>query len=418
MISTKPFAISKEMVWEAYKAVKANRGGPGVDGQSLTAFEGDLGNNLYRIWNRLASGAYFPPPVRRVEIPKRDGGVRHLGIPTVGDRVAQTVVKSYLEAMVEPHFHPDSYGYRPGRSAHQAVTQTRVRCWRYKWVLDLDIKGFFDNLDHHLVMRAVRRFTDCRWVLLYVERWLKADVELPSGQLEARDRGTPQGGVVSPVLANMFLHLAFDEWMRVHHPGKPFERYADDVVVHCETQADAEKVRAQIGKRMGRCKLELHPEKTQVVCVDPQYRGPVATKFDFLGFTFRPRRARSRKGVIFVSYGPAISDKAAVGLRQTIRRGWSLPRRTPMSLDAIAKMINPVLRGWLHYYGHFRPSAMVSVLRGLNMSLRLWCMRKYKRFKRRPKAAMAWLARIARTQPGLFAHWRIAGLMPTASAGR
>ena len=352
-----------------------------------------------------------------MEIPKRDGGVRPLGIPTVGDRIAQTVVKQHLEPIVEPHFHPDSYGYRVGRSAHQAVGRARERCWRFKWVLDLDIRSFFDNLDHALVMRAVRRFTDCTWVLLYVERWLGADVVLSDGRREQRHRGTPQGGVISPLLANIFLHLALDQWMQETCPDLPFERYADDMIVHCRSEAQARWIREQIDARLRRCGLELHPEKTRIVCCDVADRGRV-TSFDFLGFTFRPRAARARNGQIFATFGPAISRKAAKGLRDTIRRGWRLPSRTPMSLEELAKMINPVLRGWIRYYGRFRPSALVSVLRGLNLSLRLWAMRKFKRFKRRPRAAMAWLCRIARTERGYFAHWEIAGLTPTAVAGR
>ena len=418
MSTTKPFAISKRMVWEAYKAVKANRGAPGVDGQSLEAFEGNLSNNLYRVWNRLASGAYQPPPVLRVEIPKRDGGVRCLGIPTVSDRIAQAVVKRHLEDIVEPHFHPDSYGYRPGRSAHQAVAQARSRCWRHKWVLDLDIKGFFDNLDHELVLRAVRRFTDCRWALLYIERWLKADVVLPTGEREKRDRGTPQGGVISPLLANIFLHLAVDQWLHESFPDAPFERYADDMIVHCRSQVEAEKMRQQIGERLRRCKLELHPEKTRVVCTDTLRRNSETKPFDFLGFTFRPRLARSKAGVIFLSYSPAISDKAGKGLRQVIRRTWRLPRRTTMSLEELAKMINPALRGWIQYYGHFRPSELGSVLRNLNLSIRLWAMRKFKRFKHKPQAAMVWLGRIAQRKPALFAHWEIASLVPHPAVGR
>jgi RNA-directed DNA polymerase len=417
MITTKPFAISKKMVWEAFKAVKANQGSPGADGQSIEAFEGDLENNLYRLWNRLASGTYFPPPVLRVEIPKRDGGVRALGIPTVGDRIAQAVVKMHLESLVEPHFHSDSYGYRPGRSAHQAVERTRERCWRFKWVLELDIKAFFDNLDHALVMRAVRRFTDSRWVLLYVERWLCAEIVLADGSHERRHRGTPQGGVISPLLANIFLHLALDQWMRETLPDVPFERYADDVVVHCWTEKQARWVREQIDTRLRRCGLELHPEKTRVVCCDVADRERVAS-FDFLGFTFRPRTAKAMNGQIFTTYGPGISSKAAKGIRETARRTWRLPRRTSMTLDELAKMMNPALRGWIRYYGRFRPSELVSVLRGINLSLRQWVMRKHKRFKRRPQAAMTWLKRIALAERGYFAHWEIAGLTPTVKAGR
>jgi RNA-directed DNA polymerase len=418
MSVAKPFAISKRMVWEAYKAVKSNRGAPGADGQSLESFEGDLENNLYKLWNRLASGAYFPPPVKRVEIPKRDGGVRVLGIPTVGDRVAQAVVKAYLEEIVEPHFHPDSYGYRPGRSAHQAVERTKERCWRFKWVLDLDIKAFFDNLDHGLVMRAVRRFTDCAWVLLYVERWLVAEVVMPDGSREQRNRGTPQGGVVSPLLANMFLHFAVDQWLLEKCPDVPFERYADDMIVHCWSERQAIWMRAQIGERLKRCGLQLHPDKTRIVCCDVRPGRSRSECFDFLGFTFRKRLARARSGQLFVTYGPAISRKAAKGLRATIRRTWRLPARTSMNLQELAKMMNPAIRGWIRYYGRFRRSALVSALRTINPSLRLWVMRKYKRFKHRPLAAAAWLQRIARVEPGLLAHWEIGGLLPTARAGR
>ena len=418
MTPSKPFAISKEMVWEAYKAVKANKGAPGIDGQSIESFEQNLGRNLYCIWNRLASGSYFPPPVLQVEIPKRDGGVRELGIPTVGDRVAQTVVAMHLVPITERRFHPDSYGYRPGRSAHEAVEQARQRCWRYAWVLDLDIRSFFDSLDHPLVMRAVQRFTDDRWVLLYVERWLKASVRRPDGRVEPRLRGTPQGGVVSPVLANIFLHLAFDQWMRDCFVDVPFERYADDIVVHCRTRAEAERMRHRIEERLLRCGLQLHPEKTRIVCCRPDVKTVGAKSFDFLGFTFQPRVAKSRFGKFFVTFSPAISGKAAKSLRATMRRKWRMPNRTEMSLDELAKKVNPALRGWIQYYGRFRPSELGSVFRGINLALRLWAMRKYKRFKRRPRAAMAWLRRIAMKDRGLFAHWKITGLAPSVVAGR
>lgn len=412
MTPAKPFAISKRMVWEAYKAVKANQGAPGVDGQSLEDFERNLASNLYRIWNRLASGTYFPPPVLQVEIPKRDGGVRVLGIPTVGDRVAQTVVAMQLGPIAERQFHPDSYGYRHGRCAHDAVEQARKRCWRYAWVLDLDIRSFFDSLDHALVMRAVRRFTEERWMLLYIERWLKASVVRPDGRSELRSRGTPQGGVVSPVIANMFLHLAFDRWMHERCIEVPFERYADDIVVHCRSKAEAEQMQHQIAERLERCGLQLHPEKTRIVCCHTDAAAEESKRFDFLGFTFQPRVAKSRTGQIFVSFGPAISGAAGKRLRAMMRRTWRIPRRTKMSLEEIAKKINPVLRGWIRYYGRFRPSVLVSVLRGLNLALRLWAMRKYKRFRKRPQTVMAWLAGIAAKERGLFAHWEIPGLAP------
>ena len=353
-----------------------------------------------------------------MEIPKRDGGLRKLGIPTVGDRVAQTVVKMYLEPIVERTFHPDSYGYRPGRSAHQAVEQARRRCWQHDWVLDLDIRSFFDSIDHALMMRAVKRFTNCRWVLLYVERWLKADVQLACGRVEKRSQGTPQGGVASPVLANMFLHLAFDQWMTENFADVPFERYADDVVVHCRSKVQAEFMRDQIDRRLQQCGLQLHPQKTRVVCCRSNKPSSVARSFDFLGFTFQPRVAKNKAGRLFTTFGPAISRTAANEIRRTIRRLWRLPQRTGMGLDEIASMANPVLRGWINYYGRFRPSALVGVFRTLNLSLRLWVMRKYKRFKGRPRAAMQWLVDISRRECGLFAHWKYPSLLPTVKAGR
>lgn len=325
MDKAKPFCIAKREVWEAYKQVKANRGAAGVDGQSIAEFDEDLSNNLYRIWNRMSSGSYLPPPIRRVDIPKGDGKTRPLGIPTVADRVAQMVVKRYLEPILEPVFHDDSYGYRPGRSAHHALSVTRQRCWRYDWVLDLDIKGFFDNIDWTLLMRAVRRHTDCKWVLLYVERWLNAPVCMPDGTLAIREKGTPQGAVISPILANLFLHYAFDRWMQEHHPSILFERYADDVVCHCRSESEALALRHALEGRLAACKLELHPDKTKIVyCKDANRRGNYPQqRFDFLGYTFRPRTAMNRSGELFVSFSPAVSEKAAKAMRMKIRR-WKL----------------------------------------------------------------------------------------------
>jgi RNA-directed DNA polymerase len=262
--NAKPYSISKNSVWEAWKKVRANQGAAGVDAESVAEFEADLKNNLYKLWNRMSSGSYFPPPVRMVAIPKSGGGKRMLGIPTVTDRVAQMVAKVYLEPKLEPRFHPDSYAYRPGKSALDAVGKARERCWQYDWVLDLDIRGFFDNLDHDLLMRAVRAHTDCRWILLYVERWLKAPAQREDGTLVAREKGTPQGGVISPLLANLFLHYEFDEWMRRNYPHIPFERYADDIIVHCKSETQAKQRRDAIEQRLGECNLQLHPEKTRI----------------------------------------------------------------------------------------------------------------------------------------------------------
>ena len=410
----KPFCISKRIVWEAYKRVKANRGAAGVDEISITEFEKDMKNNLYKLWNRMSSGSYFPPPVRSVEIPKSSGGQRVLGIPTVADRIAQTVVKMYLEPKLEPHFHRDSYGYRPGKSAVQAVGVARERCWRYDWVLDMDIQGCFDNLDHELLMRAVRRHTDCRWMLLYIERWLKAPAQQPDGALVQREKGTPQGGVISPLLANLFLHYAFDEWMRRNSPYVPFERYADDAIVHCKSEKQARWLKEAIGKRMAECKLELHPEKTKIVyCKDVDRRGNYPReKFDFLGYTFRPRRSKNRWGKYFVNFTPAVSDKAAREMRRTMR-GWRLHLRSDKTLEDISRMFNPILRGWINYYGRYYRSALYPTFRVLDRTLVRWATRKYKRLRGHPRRATHWLGRIARREPYLFAHWEI-GLRPAA----
>lgn len=406
----KPFHIPKKLVLEAYLRVKASDGGPGVDGQTVENFEEDLKGNLYRIWNRMSSGSYFPPPVKLVVIPKSDGRERRLGVPTVADRVAQNVVKMVLEPIVEPQFHRDSYGYRPNRSAHDAVARARERCWRYDWVLDLDIRAFFDTLDHQLVMRAVQRYTRCRWILLYVERWLNAPMRLEDGSLEERKSGTPQGGVVSPVLANIFMHLAFDAWMAESYPEVPFERYADDVVLHCRTEAQVRDVQRAVTQRLARCRLEAHPQKTKIVyCRDSNRRGQYPeTRFDFLGYTFRPRRARNRAGELFTSFSPAVSDTAAKAMRRTMRRNWRIARRTDKSLSDLAHMFNPTMRSWIAYYGRFYRSALVPVFRPLNYALVNWAMRKYKkRFKGHKSRTWEWLLSAARRDPTLFAHWEI-----------
>jgi RNA-directed DNA polymerase len=404
----KPFPITKRQVWEAYKRVKANQGGAGVDAQSLAEFAEDLENNLYKLWNRLASGSWMPPPVKRVEIPKADGGVRGLGVPTVADRIAQTVVKQALEPELEKLFHPDSYGYRPGKSAHQAIGQARKRCWRYDWVVDLDIKGFFDTIDWDLMMRAVRHHTQENWVLLYIERWLCAEVQMPDGSRQSRERGTPQGGVVSPLLANLFLHYTFDAWMQRTYPQIPFERYADDALCHCRTKEEAEDLKAALEQRFAECRLELHPEKTKIVyCKDDDRDLEYScTRFDFLGYTFRPRRSKNRWGKYFINFSPAISNQAAKAIRQEVR-SWRLQLRSDKDLDDLARMFNAVIRGWVNYYGAFYKSALYPTLQHIDRKLARWATRKFKRLRRHRRRAEQWLRRIARRQPGLFAHWRL-----------
>jgi RNA-directed DNA polymerase len=412
---TKSYVIPKIHVWEAYQRVRKNQGAAGVDGQSLGAFEKDLKNNLYKVWNRMSSGTYFPPPVRLVEIPKGNGGKRPLGIPTVADRVAQTVVKMVLEPLVEPEFHEDSYGYRPGKSALDAVGKARERCWEADWVIDLDIKGFFDNLDHELVERAVAWHTDSPWVRLYIGRWLRAPVQKTDGSLEARTKGTPQGGVVSPLLANLFLHYAFDAWMQRNFRCIRFERYADDAVVHCRSEREARRVLEAIRGRLAQCGLELHPEKTRIVyCKDDDRPGKYETiRFDFLGYTFQPRRAKNRWGKYFVSFLPAISTKAAKSIRKRIREWRMASTRNNQRLEDLARLTDPVVRGWMNYYGRYYRSKCVQVLRHLNEALAAWARRKYKRFRRRERAAMHWLGRIAQRDPNLFVLWQL-GVRPEA----
>jgi group II intron reverse transcriptase/maturase len=408
MDNAKPFCISKREVWGAYKRVKANQGAAGVDGQSIEQFEEDLENNLYRLWNRMCSGSYFPPPVRRVDIPKGDGQTRPLGIPTVSDRIAQMVVQRYLEPIVERLFHDDSYGYRPGRSAHQALSVARQRCWRYDWVLDLDIKSFFDTIDWELLLRALRRHTECKWVLLYVERWLKAPVGMPDGTLAGRNQGTPQGAVISPLLANLFLHYAFDRWMAEKHPDIPFERYADDIICHCVSEAQARALKEALAQRLMQCRLELHPHKTKIVyCKDANRRGSYPEqRFDFLGYAFRPRSSKTRQGKLFVSFAPAVSEKAAKAIRERIRR-WRLHHRNDLALEEIARWTRPILMGWVRYYGRFHASVLRSALRTLDDFLVRWAQRKYKRLLAHKRRAWQWLWRVHARQPDLFAHWAL-----------
>ena len=408
----KPFEIPKQMVWEAYQRVKANKGAAGVDGQSVEQFEQDLKNNLYRLWNRMSSGSYFPPPVKAVEIPKASGGVRILGVPTVADRIAQTVVAMYLERLVEPIFHPDSYGYRPGRSALDAVARCRERCWRNDWVIDLDVRAFFDSVDHSLMLKAVQRHTDAKWVLLYVARWLKAPMRHTDGTLAARDRGTPQGSAVSPVLANLYLHYAFDMWLAREYPGVAFERYCDDAVIHCGSQAQAVKVRDALAARLAGVGLELHPGKTRIVyCKDADRRGDhEVTSFTFLGYTFRPRLAKNKWGKHFVSFLPAVSKDAVKAMGREMR-SWHIARRSDKSLTELAQMFNSIVQGWINYYGRFYKSMLYPLLRRINEHLVRWACRKYKRLRRREKRARELLAGASQRYPGLFAHWRF-GLKP------
>ncbi len=412
MKTTKSFDITQEVVREAWGRVKSNKGSAGVDAETIEKFEAKLEQNLYKIWNRMSSGAYFPPPVRAVGIPKKTGGERILGIPTVGDRVAQMVAKMYFEPCVEPHFDADSYGYRPNKSAIEAVRVTRERCWRNDWVLEFDIKKLFDTVDHELLMKVVKRHTDNKWIVLYVERWLKAPFIREDGTQIERTQGTPQGGVISPVLANLILHYVFDKWMRREFPYLPFCRYADDGVIHCKSERQAKYVYHMLVQRMKAWKLEIHPDKTRIVyCKDQNRLGEYENiSFDFLGFTFRPRLSKNQWGKIFVNFTPAVSNDALKAIRAKARKS-KMNLRCDKTLKDLSDFFNPILRGWVNYYGNFCKSAMYPTLVHINRRLVKWAMRKHKRFRKNPKAARHWLGEIARREPKLFVHWQM-GIYP------
>jgi RNA-directed DNA polymerase len=404
----KPFEIGKRLIYEAWEKVRANKGAPGVDAVSIGLFEEQLKDNLYKLWNRMSSGSYFPGPVRGVEIPKDGGvGVRLLGVPNTADRVAQTAAAMLLEARLERVFHRDSYGCRPGRSAHQALAACRRRCWEKDWVLDIDVRAFFDSVPHSLLLKAVAHHTSERWVLLCISRWLKAPIQMPDGTIVPREKGTPQGSPISPILANLFMHYAFDVWMDREFPGCPFERYADDVVAHCDTEGQARQLRAAIAERLGALGLELHPAKTKIVyCKDANRPGSFEhTSFDFLGYTFRGRLAKGPRGY-FTGFSPAISNTAKKATGRQIR-AWHLNRRSGTDLSGLAEAINPQVRGWINYYGAFYRSELRFLAWRINEHLARWAMHKFKRFRGKYAKAMAWLQKVYQYQPRLFAHWQL-----------
>ena len=402
----RPFAVTGHEVWRAWRQVRENKGAPGVDGQSIAAFEERLEDNLYKVWNRMSAGSYMPPPVKAVEIPKPGGGTRTLGVPTIADRVAQTVAANRIGVVTEGFFHRDSYGYRPGRGAHDALAVARRRCWDFDWVIDLDVEKFFDSVPWDLVVRAVERLDLPPWVLLYVKRWLAAPVMTPGGQVAARDRGTPQGSAVSPVLANLFLHWAFDDWMGRSFPDCPFERYADDALIHCRTEARARQVLAALGQRMGEVGLRLHPAKTRIVyCRDSNRRGPWdgPVSFDFLGYTFRPRQSQGKNGR-FTGFDLAASAKAVRRMSQAVT-GWRLRRHVTLTWEQLTTWIGPVIRGWMAYYGRYRKSGLYCLLARINHHIQKWIRAKYKRLRAVRAMLRAW-TRITTQHPGMLPHWQ------------
>lgn len=409
MNKTKSYDIPKQLIWRAYKQVSKNKGAAGVDEVSITKFEENLKDNLYKLWNRMSSGSYFPEAVKAIAIPKgTEGGQRILCVPSVSDRIAQTAATMYLEPLVDPKFHEDSYGYRPNKSALDAVNTARKRCWRYDWTIDLDISGFFDSLDHELALQAIKKHTDCKWVILYVERWMKAPIQQTDGSKVVRDKGVPQGGSISPMISNIFMHHIFDEWMRQKHPTKPFERYVDDAIVHCKTRRQAEFMKVRIEERLAEYKLKLHPEKTQIVyCKDGGRRDEFPTQnFDFLGYTFRARGAKNKKGDCYVSFLPAISNKAKKKIKKVIR-SWRIHRITWTTLEEISKKINPIVRGWFQYYGKFYKSEMYASLRNIERYLVKWVRTKYKKLRNHGRLAKQFLGKVRKRSPNIFYHWTL-----------
>jgi RNA-directed DNA polymerase len=413
MTETKPFNISKRAVMTAYEKVKANKGTYGVDEQSIEDFDKELKNNLYKIWNRMSSGSYIPKPVRAVAIPKKSGGTRLLGIPTIEDRIAQTVVKLYFEPEVEPMFYEDSYGYRPNKSSIQALEVTRKRCWRKDWVLEFDIKGLFDNIRHDILMKMVRKHTNEEWIILYIQRWLTASFQMENGELVPRNSGTPQGGVISSVLANLFLHYVFDDFITKEFKTIPWARYADDGIAHCVSLKQAKYLQRRLQERFEEYGLQLNLDKTKIVyCKDDDRKGDYPNiSFDFLGYTFKPRGAKSKYGKYFTSFLPAIADNAKKRIRKEVR-SWRIQLKVDKDLWDISSMFNKKIQGWINYYTHFYKTEMYAVLRYINNALVKWVRRKYKKRKHRRRAEY-WLGSIAKRDRNLFAHWKM-GILPTA----
>lgn len=409
---TKSYPITKQQVWEAFKLVSSKKGAAGVDQIEIQTIAENPQKYLYPVWNRLASGSYFPPAVRQAEIPKENEEVRKLGVPTVTDRVAQMVIAKELEAIVEKHFVDSSFGYRPKKSAYQAVEQAKRNCWQYSHVIDMDIKGFFDNIDHGLMIRALRHFTNEKHIVTYVKRWLKAPIQMKDGTIiQNLEKGTPQGGVISPMLANIFLHFAFDKWMEINFPKCPFERYADDIIVHANSESEALLILERVKERMIQCKLELHPEKTKIVfCPSLRRRKRKKNelqKFDFLSFTFQPRKAVTKTGKVTMSFSPSISKKS-VNRIVKLCRSLKIHRWTSVGIEEVSRRLTPMIRGWIQYYGKVRKSGMNTLFLRINNRLAKWVYNKYKRFKRIKSFYLArkWLRNVANRYSYLFPHWQ------------
>lgn len=401
---TKVHPITKRMVLDAFKQIRNNGQAAGVDGLSIREYESKLSQNLYKLWNRLTSGSYHPAPVRERRIPKKGGGQRNLGICNVEDRIAQQVVRQRIEHKIDPTFHPDSYGYRPGRHAHHAIEMATQRCFKNNWVLDLDVKAFFDTIDHQLLMKAIKRYTDEKWVLIYIERWLRAGVLKESGSIDSKSEGTMQGSVISPLLANVFMHFVLDKWMEKNYPKVPFERYCDDVIVHCKSEQQAVNIKANLTARLQACKLNISEEKTRIVFCKNQTNRRAKTdnhsSFDFLGYTFKPKLVPTKKGILLLTL-PSMSQKSKNGVMEKLREMKIYKRKD--SVQDLARDLNSKMRGWMAYYGAFNKWGMGTIWWNVSRILVKWVSRNRKWNK---KKAVKWLKKIYQDHPGMFAHWK------------
>jgi RNA-directed DNA polymerase len=407
---SKTVPITKEMVWEAYKKVKANKGGSGIDKQTLELYASKLSKNLYKLWNRLASGSYFPKPVKEVTIPKSDGGQRKLGIPTIDDRIAQEVLRSYIEPRMEAIFIEESYGYRPHKSAHDAVKKVRSNVYKYAWVIDMDIKSFFDEVNHELLMKAVEKHCSEKWIKIYIQRWLESPIQKADGTLiHKKGQGTPQGGVISPLLANLYLHYVIDVWLKKNYPLVPMVRYADDVIIHCFTESEAQRVLQAIRNRMQECKLRLNEEKTQIVYCKTSTRTLInkySKKFDFLGFTYKPTMLPNKRGKAFLGTGCSISQKSISRIVDNWKKT-SVFKSTTVNIQDIATVINPQMRGIIQYYGKINLHALRPLRNNLYLRLAKWVGKKYKSLRRNFKKTKKWIASTMKSYPTMFYHWTL-----------
>jgi RNA-directed DNA polymerase len=406
---TRSIPITKMMVWDAYKLVKRNKGSAGIDSQTLEEFEKVRSKELYKLWNRLASGSYFSKPVKRVDIPKGGGKTRPLGIPTVSDRIAQQVIKTYIEPRLDSEFVDNSYGYRPRKSAHQAVKEVQRNVRKYSWVIDLDIQEFFENVNHQLLFKALDVHVSESWAKMYIRRWLESPIQLADGTLKyPNGKGTPQGGVISPLLSNLFLHYCIDKWLAVHFPRIEMVRYADDMIVHCSTEEQAKNLLVKISTRLYQCGLKVHPEKTKIVYCkkDGRHMTGKSVQFDFLGFSFLPIMTKLKRGGSFLQYDCKMSRKSKKRILQDLRE-MELHRKTRSTIQDLAIMLNPKIRGWINYYGKISRNSLKPVFYYFHHRLIKWILNKYKRFKGSKVLAVKWLRRITKDYPNTFYHWAL-----------